>query len=53
MRILGYAVIERAREWHNSRILSLRFGDANTKFFHRKARNVDLSHDRQWMGPLS
>jgi hypothetical protein len=37
MRILGYAVIERARKRHNSRMLSLRFVDANTKFFHRKA----------------
>jgi hypothetical protein len=37
MRILGYAVIERARKKHNSRMLSLRFGDANTKFFHPKA----------------
>jgi hypothetical protein len=37
MCILGYAVIERAQKRHNSRMLSLRFGDANTKFFHRKA----------------
>lgn len=37
MHILGYAIIKRARKRQNSRMLSLKFGDANTKSFHRKA----------------
>ena len=36
-RILGPAVIERTRKRQASRIVNLREGDANTKFFHLKA----------------
>ena len=36
-RILGLAVIERTRKRQASRIVNLREGDANTKFFHLKA----------------
>jgi len=33
-RILGWAVIEKARRKQCSRIANLREGDANTKYFH-------------------
>jgi hypothetical protein len=35
-RVLGLAVIERARCRQASRLTTIRLGDANTKFFHRK-----------------
>jgi len=35
-RILGLAVIERARSKQASRLSSIKLGDANTKIFHRK-----------------
>jgi hypothetical protein len=40
-RILGLAVIERARCKQASRLSSIKLGDANTKIFHRK---VNVSH---------
>ncbi|WVZ50254.1 hypothetical protein U9M48_001528 [Paspalum notatum var. saurae] len=36
-RILGLAVVERARKKQSSRLCNLKFGDANTRFFHRRA----------------
>ena len=36
-RIIGFAVLERARKKQCARLCHLREGDANTKFFHRKA----------------
>jgi hypothetical protein len=36
-RVLGWAVIERARKKQCSQINNLREGDANTKYFHHKA----------------
>jgi len=36
-RILGWAVIEKARRKQCSRIANLREGDANTKYFHLKS----------------
>lgn len=54
-RIMGYAVINRARKKQASRITNLREGDANTKFFHLKAngrrrRNhiQRIQHDAGW-----
>lgn len=38
-RILGWAVIEKARKRQCSRITYIREGDANTKFFHLKANS--------------
>jgi hypothetical protein len=35
-RVLGLAVIERARYKQASRLSTIKLGDANTKFFHRK-----------------
>lgn len=35
-RLLGFAVIERARKKQAARITNIKEGDANTKFFHRK-----------------
>ena len=35
-RLLGFAVIERARKKQASRITNIKEADANTKFFHRK-----------------
>jgi hypothetical protein len=54
-RILGLAVIERARCKQASRLSYIKLGDANTKFFHRKvnARRRKnhiqrLRHDHGW-----
>lgn len=38
-RVLGLAVIERARKRQASRITNIRAGDANTKFFHLKVNS--------------
>lgn len=35
-RVIGYAILERARKRQASRIRNLKEGDANTKFFHIK-----------------
>lgn len=55
-RLLGYAVIERARKKQASRITNIKEGDANTKYFHRKvnARKKKKPHfpfkEAKWMG---
>jgi hypothetical protein len=36
-RILGWLVIEKARKKQSARILHIREGDANTRFFHNRA----------------
>ena len=36
LRVQGVAVIERARRSQAARLRELKFGDANTKFFHRR-----------------
>ena len=38
-RVLGLAVIERARKRQASRITNIRAGDANTRFFHLKVNS--------------
>jgi hypothetical protein len=35
--IIGLAVVERARRRQNSRLTTLKLGDANTRFFHHRA----------------
>jgi 3-phenylpropionate/cinnamic acid dioxygenase small subunit len=35
-RVLGLAVIERARTRQASRVTNIKLGDANTKYFHRR-----------------
>jgi hypothetical protein len=35
-RIIGLAVVERARRRQNSRLTTLKLGDANTIFFHQR-----------------
>ena len=35
-RVLGLAVIERARKKQASRVMNLKLGDTNSKFFHRR-----------------
>jgi hypothetical protein len=36
-RIIGLAVVDKARRRQNSRLTTLRLGDANTRFFHQRA----------------
>lgn len=54
-RVVGLAVIERARKRQSSQVTNLREGDANTKFFHLKANArrrknhiQRLQHDGGW-----
>lgn len=48
-RVMGLAIIERARKWLASRITNLREGDANTRFFHPKVNARRRKNSIHWL----